>query len=406
LRPLASAQATQAPFDTLATEYANLLEALAWLDAHGPAADFVALVADLCEFWYTSSFSREASAWVERAIHVLDQASALDQGRLLGGYGAVLLEQGDFAQAGPLFERGLRLLRDGGDPLYISRTLILSGGVLIINGRYVEAEAPLGEALALAEDVADPDLRAAAAGRAIANLSCAARAQGDFARAKAYSEEALRLFAGKPFDAFRASALVDLGAVALDVGDYELARDRLLEGIALIGEHRDMRQVADALSLIACVASAWSEPRAALLVFGAADALRERVGGAMVWPADIAAVERSLAALRESLGEPVVAETLLAGRALSRDDAVAIAAGLTAPRASQRSDAARLPHALTRRERDVLRLLAEHKSDREIGEALFLSLRTVNWHVRAILGKLGVASRREALARAQADGLL
>jgi excisionase family DNA binding protein len=408
LRPLASTQATQAPFDVLATEYANLLEALAWLDAHGPAPDFIALVADLCEFWYTSSLSREASDWVERAIHlqVLDHASPLDQGRLLVGYGAVLLEQGDFAQAEPLLEQGLRLLRDAGDPLYISRALVLSGGVLIINGRYAEAEAPLSEALAHAEELADPNLRAAAAGRAIGNLCCAARAQGDFARAKAYSEEALRLFAGKPFDGFIASALVDLGSVALDVGDYELAIGRLLEGISLIGEHRDMRQVADALSLIGCVASAWSEPRAALLIFGAADALRERVGGAMVWPADIAAVERSLAALRESLGEQAVEETFAAGRALSRDDAVAIAAGLTPPQASQRSDAARAPHALTRRERDVLRLMAEHKSDRAIAEALFLSLRTVNWHVRAILAKLEATSRGDAVTRARGRGLL
>jgi LuxR family maltose regulon positive regulatory protein len=62
--------------------------------------------------------------------------------------------------------------------------------------------------------------------------------------------------------------------------------------------------------------------------------------------------------------------------------------------------------ALTRRERDVLALLAEQRTDREIAEALFLSLRTVNWHVRSILGKLGVNSRREAVARARAAGVV
>jgi DNA-binding CsgD family transcriptional regulator len=62
--------------------------------------------------------------------------------------------------------------------------------------------------------------------------------------------------------------------------------------------------------------------------------------------------------------------------------------------------------ALTRRERDVLRLMAEHKSDREIAEALFLSLRTVNWHVRSILGKLAATSRRDAVSTARAEGLV
>ena len=54
---------------------------------------------------------------------------------------------------------------------------------------------------------------------------------------------------------------------------------------------------------------------------------------------------------------------------------------------------------LSRRELDVLHLLAE-KTDREIAEALFLSRRTVNWHVRAILAKLGAAPLQQALTEA------
>jgi DNA-binding CsgD family transcriptional regulator len=58
---------------------------------------------------------------------------------------------------------------------------------------------------------------------------------------------------------------------------------------------------------------------------------------------------------------------------------------------------------LTRREQDVLRLLVQHKTDREIAEALYLSARTVNWHVRSILGKLGFATRRELIALTRAE---
>ena len=45
---------------------------------------------------------------------------------------------------------------------------------------------------------------------------------------------------------------------------------------------------------------------------------------------------------------------------------------------------------LTRRERDVLALMAEGRSNRAIGERLFLSPKTVEAHVRAIFSKLGI----------------
>ena len=60
--------------------------------------------------------------------------------------------------------------------------------------------------------------------------------------------------------------------------------------------------------------------------------------------------------------------------------------------------------ALTAREREVLRLIAEGRSNREIGAALFISAKTASVHVSNIMGKLGVASRTEAAAVAHRDG--
>ena len=53
---------------------------------------------------------------------------------------------------------------------------------------------------------------------------------------------------------------------------------------------------------------------------------------------------------------------------------------------------------LTSRERDVLALLAEGRTDRQIAEALFISPRTVAMHVSSILAKLGVPNRGGAAA--------
>ena len=60
---------------------------------------------------------------------------------------------------------------------------------------------------------------------------------------------------------------------------------------------------------------------------------------------------------------------------------------------------------LTPREREVLRLLVEGRSNPEIAAALFVSPRTAETHVTHILAKLGVTSRAEAAAHAVRVGL-
>ena len=60
---------------------------------------------------------------------------------------------------------------------------------------------------------------------------------------------------------------------------------------------------------------------------------------------------------------------------------------------------------LTRREREVLRLVVVGQSDREIAAALAIRPRTVEWHVANVLRKLGVGSRTAATAHAIRHGL-
>jgi DNA-binding CsgD family transcriptional regulator len=66
---------------------------------------------------------------------------------------------------------------------------------------------------------------------------------------------------------------------------------------------------------------------------------------------------------------------------------------------TRRSDTSSDPHGLTDRQRQVLELLADGRSDAEIAAALHISRKTVGHHVAAILDKLGVDSRTQAVAR-------
>ncbi|WP_165985800.1 response regulator transcription factor [Streptomyces sp. YIM 98790] len=55
--------------------------------------------------------------------------------------------------------------------------------------------------------------------------------------------------------------------------------------------------------------------------------------------------------------------------------------------------------ALTAREREVLGLMLLHRTNQQIADALHLELTTVKTHVRGVLRKLGIATRRDLLSR-------
>jgi DNA-binding NarL/FixJ family response regulator len=85
-------------------------------------------------------------------------------------------------------------------------------------------------------------------------------------------------------------------------------------------------------------------------------------------------------------------------------DAKVAAAGLAAP--ALREDAAAQRPALTRREREVLGLLAEGFGNKAIAARLSVTERTIKFHVGAILEKLGATSRTEAVTAGLRRGLI
>jgi DNA-binding NarL/FixJ family response regulator len=80
--------------------------------------------------------------------------------------------------------------------------------------------------------------------------------------------------------------------------------------------------------------------------------------------------------------------------------------GVSAVPARRRSSTLTNPVGLTARQVEVLRLLDEGLTNAELAERLYLSVKTVDHHVSAILAKLDVTKRRAAVRRAREIGVL
>jgi DNA-binding NarL/FixJ family response regulator len=116
--------------------------------------------------------------------------------------------------------------------------------------------------------------------------------------------------------------------------------------------------------------------------------------------------ERIAAEVRAQLEEPRIRAAWEDGRSVALADARAdaIAIGMGQPAAPASGHVA--GPGLTARELDVLRLLVEGRSDKEIASALFIGARTVQTHVSNLFAKLGVTARAEAAAVAVRRGLV
>jgi DNA-binding CsgD family transcriptional regulator len=156
--------------------------------------------------------------------------------------------------------------------------------------------------------------------------------------------------------------------------------------------------IGDALAGFAGVAAASGQPLPAARLLGAVATISERLGWALF--SFSFQHQRAQDVTRAALAPEAYESGFIQGRALSLDDAIvetrAILAAVSGCAASPIPSDRAAPHGLTRRELDVLRLLVEGLSDREIAARLFISPHTVMRHVAGILTKLDVPSRTAA----------
>ena len=157
--------------------------------------------------------------------------------------------------------------------------------------------------------------------------------------------------------------------------------------------------IINCLEGLSCVAEVLGDDRRAVRLAAAAT----RISGEMSYrdlPWMLGQVDDSLRQSRARLGARGSEEAWKEGWSRSLNQAIDYALG------QSESEVGVVAGPLTRREREVARLVASGMTNRQIGERLFISWRTAGGHVERIRNKLGVRSRTEVATWAVERGLM
>lgn len=343
---------------------------------------------------------RDHLAWARRAL-ALPGGSAAHRVAALTKAAWLAQTEGDLTEGQSLAEEALRIARDHGDQLGTATATFVLGRAAFRAGDLSVARHWLTDALARFQTLDAPG-RAAWTQCILASVDCRAAADAgnkpsDLSRAAELCDAALVTFRATSHGPGITRALHGRATVAYYQRDYSRALTLLDDVLSHAWEQR--LTVRHFLENIAHVAGRTGRPELAARLYGAASEERRRFGNEVL-PVRDAELALGMAPAREALGEAAFSAKMVEGRAMPREQAVAEALTFAA------TDHTFSRVALTPRERDILPLLAEGKTARQIGDALYLSHRTIEHHTANLATKLEVRTRAEVVDAARAAGLL
>jgi DNA-binding NarL/FixJ family response regulator len=183
------------------------------------------------------------------------------------------------------------------------------------------------------------------------------------------------------------------------------ARYLFEEGLKLSAEVGNETDIARYLEGLAAVAASEDRIVRAARLWGAEEALLEKIEvGAHTDVPDRSLHRSQIAAARVRFGEEAFAAAWVEGLKVTSEQATGYA--LDRSTAPEGATLEIHPARLSAREAEVLRLVANALTNAEVAGKLFLSPRTVDWHLGSIYRKLGSHSRAAATRFAVEHGLL
>ncbi len=346
-------------------------------------------------YWNHGVIALSRGDWTGSASHLqesMHEAETTNNGRLkplvLQAQAELAFRQGDWQQAESLFQESIQT---GMNTEWDPSALALYGHFLAVTGRRAAARAQLDQAAVQTEPPGyGGDFYIPFLAEGYTHLEA-------HAQAAAYIE---RIRALRGFMYYGSSVDRILGEVAAQTHDWELAEQAFENGLALC--RRSANQPEEAAILY---------EQARTLLMQSETQAGEQQQESLRRVHNLCEQARTLFLQYQMQRAVVLVDTLREGVHQLERHAVSIGTPRQPPQRHEREKEKvhseyHLELNLTRREQEVLRLVAEGHTDREVAEILVLSPRTVNRHLSNIFVKLDVPGRAAAVAYAIRQGLV
>ncbi|MEZ4622293.1 MAG: LuxR C-terminal-related transcriptional regulator [Caldilineaceae bacterium] len=428
--------------DRLETEHDNLRAALRWSLDQPDDAPALRMAGALWHFWFARGYMGEGLQWLQRSLGQGSVSATPPRANAAGGAAILAAYLGHYPEAAQAAEVSLTLCRQLQVPPGISAALNGLAFISGMTGDHSKAARLTQESVAICRALGAPAVLA----QALYYQALTAWLAGDYAIAQSAIEEGIRLCQQLGDSRTSASFLYGRGLVTVAQQRYEQARPFFEESMRTLRQLGDKRSVTMCLAGLADVALSRQETgRArdyidealhlshavgdrwfaaytvdglaatatieghtldATRFFAAADAMRAAIGAAT--PAARQSVRSAaLETLQRHLDGQTFATAWTEGQRLTLEEILAqprpIQQALQPPQPPTSTPAFPLV-SLTRREREVLRLLTQGLTDLQIAEALVISPHTVHTHLSTIYSKLGVPVLAAACSGAAAVG--
>jgi predicted ATPase/DNA-binding CsgD family transcriptional regulator len=423
--------------DRMEREHLNVRGALRRCIASEDVDAAVRIAGVAWRFWEPRGYLAEGRGWLEQVLAMPGaDANTVMYVQVLLGAGMLALGQASLAAARASFDAALALARGSQDLPAIARALTCLGRVALAAGDGPTARLCTQDAVRISREAGLDRARAVALHfLGLAHVQC-----GDLEAASGCFEASISEFEHLDDKWYVRLPLRGRGIVALQYGDLPLARSLLERSVALNRDRGDLWSLGVlfhnlgyvahgqgdraaainyfresilirrklwntggiSLCLVALAKLAAEQGRAkrSARLFGAAEATRETQGVALE-PIDRDSYERYVSMARDLLGAEAFAAAWTDGRRMSVGSAVDYALSVRSHDLESRKQATTtigMLGRLTPREREVMDLVAQGFSNRQISNELVITEGTAALHVKHVLHKLGFASRSQVAA--------
>jgi non-specific serine/threonine protein kinase len=372
----------------------NIRAVLGWRLDQGDVDEASWIITSVVTHWHFRGQLAEGWSWAERTLALGDVIGpGTNRARLELAAGWMLINLGKPDRAPPLLNHARELAEAGNDLSVAARCRHVLGRIDSESGHFDKAVANFEAAFDLFRECGDRTWQAFA----LVSLGRANFGLGNFDLAETQAAEAIAIFRPDANSFGLGMALMDKAELALARGDLAGARRLFKESLGYRWEQGDPYGVAGCLNGLGQIAVLVGRHEEAAWLFGAAEALREAIGAEFPNPGS--RFSKFAAAAQSELGDKHFTAVWNQGRSTPIADIVDRAIRVEDIDELERSEASpERPFGLTSREIEVLRLIRQGRSNREIAEELFVTHRTAQTHVQHIFDKMGVNTRAAAVA--------